>query len=102
MSEKKSFMHSAGVGLLMFAVLIVITILPFLMFARDAFKSALRFDISGMMQAENTALISLIVLHVAYALVILRVNLLKTDFTKYLAYAALADSVWWAYCLFTN
>lgn len=102
MSEKKSFLSSFLVGLMMFIVLIVITFLPLFIFAKDAFNAAMSLDISGMMRAEKVALVSLVVLHVVFAFVILRVKGLKTDFTKYLAYVALADSAWWIYCLFTQ
>ena len=102
--NQKSMSSTFMTNLLMFIVLVLITFVPPAIFLIDYVKAVLSFDISGAIRIlENITFmlpLTLIILNGGFAYVCLTMDRFKTSMTKYWAYVAIADCVWWLYCMF--
>ena len=99
MSKEKSTGNKIVVNLTMFLLLLAINFLPIALFFKEGVKALLQLDFSAFQSADNKLFVTLIVLHIAYAISIFTVSALKTSTTKFWAYMALGDSAWWIYCM---
>tara|TARA_B100001287_G_C22649958_1_gene514691 strand:- start:1269 stop:1592 length:324 start_codon:yes stop_codon:yes gene_type:complete len=102
--NSKSMGSTFMTNLLMFVVLVLITFVPPALFLADYFKAIMTLDIARAFRVlENVTFmlpLILIILNGAFAYVCLTMERFKTDMTKYWAYVAIADCVWWLYCMF--
>lgn len=99
MSTEKSTGNKIIVNLSMFLVFLAINFLPIALFFKEGVKALMKFDLGAFQNADNKLFITLIVLHIAFAVSIFTLPALKTNTTKYWAYVALADAAWWIYCM---
>jgi hypothetical protein len=100
----KSLGSTFMINLLMFFVLLLITFVPPAIIMVDYIKAVLSFDIAGAISIlEDMNFfwpLVMIILNGAFAYVCLTMEQFKTNMTKYWAYIAIADCVWWLYCMF--
>jgi hypothetical protein len=99
MSKEKSTGNKIVVNLSMFLVFLAINFLPMALFFKEGVKALLKLDFSAFQSADNKLFVTLIVLHLAFAISIFTVSALKTSTTKFWAYMALTDAAWWIYCM---
>ena len=99
MSNDKPTAGKFVINVIMFFVLIFINILPMAIFAKEAMKAAFKLDFSALQSVDNKLFYTLIAFNIGFAALIFMVKGLRTGTTKYWAYLAIADSIWWIYCM---
>ncbi len=99
MSNEKPTAGKFVINVIMFFVLIFINILPMAIFAKEALMAAFKLDFSALSSADNKLYITLIAFNIGFAALIFMVKGLRTDTTKYWAYLAIGDAIWWIYCM---
>lgn len=99
---EKTGMNKFMVNLVAFIVLILINILPIVIFEYEVLKAWMALDISRMvslLEDINFLIFVLIALNGAFAFFVLTKEQFKTNTTKYWAYMAILDCLWWIYTL---
>ena len=99
MSNDKPTAGKFVINVIMFFVLIFINILPMAIFAKEAMMAAFKLDFSALSSADNKLFVTLIAFNIGFAALIFMVKGLRTDTTKYWAYLAIGDAIWWIYCM---
>ena len=99
MSNDKPTAGKFVINVIMFFVLIFINILPIAIFVEDGLKAAFKLDFGALQSADNKLYVTLIAFNIGFAALIFMVKGLRTGTTKYWAYLAIADSIWWIYCM---
>ena len=99
MSNDKPTAGKFVINVIMFFVLIFINILPIAIFVQDGLKAAFKLDFGALESADNKLYVTLIAFNIGFAALIFMVKGLRTGTTKYWAYLAIADSIWWIYCM---
>jgi hypothetical protein len=99
MSNDKPTAGKFVINVIMFFVLIFINILPIALFVQDGLKAAFKLDFGALQSADNKLYVTLIAFNIGFAALIFMVKGLRTGTTKYWAYLAIADAIWWIYCM---
>jgi len=99
MSNDKPTAGKFVINVIMFFVLIFINILPIAIFVQDGLKAAFKLDFGALESADNKLYVTLIAFNIGFAALIFMVKGLRTGTTKYWAYLAIADAIWWIYCM---
>ena len=99
MSNDKPTAGKFVINVIMFFVLIFINILPIAIFVQDGLKAAFKLDFGALESADNKLYVTLIAFNIGFAALIFMVKGLRTSTTKYWAYLAIADAIWWIYCM---
>ncbi len=99
MSNDKPTAGKFVINVIMFFVLIFINILPIALFVQDGLKAAFKLDFGALESADNKLYVTLIAFNIGFAALIFMVKGLRTGTTKYWAYLAIADAIWWIYCM---
>ena len=99
MSNDKPTAGKFVINVIMFFVLIFINILPIAIFVQDGLKAAFKLDFGALESADNKLYVTLIAFNIGFAALIFMVKGLRTGNTKYWAYLAIADAIWWIYCM---
>ena len=99
MSNDKPTAGKFVINVIMFFVLIFINILPIAIFVEDGWKNVFKFDFGALQSAGDKLFYTLIAFNIGFAALIFMVKGLRTGTTKYWAYLAIADSIWWIYCM---
>lgn len=99
MSNDKSTGGKFMINVSMFFVLIFINILPIALFAKEAMIAAFKLDFGALNSADNKLFVTLIAFNIGFAALIFMVKGLRTVTTKYWAYLAIGDAIWWIYCM---
>jgi hypothetical protein len=99
MSNDKPTAGKFVINVIMFFVLIFINILPIAIFVQDGLKAVFKLDIDALTSADNKLYITLIAFNLGFAALIFMVKGLRTGTTKYWAYLAIGDAIWWIYCM---
>ena len=99
MSNDKPTAGKFVINVIMFFVLIFINILPIAIFVEDGLKAAFKLDFGALESADNKLYVTLIAFNIGFAALIFMVKGLRTGTTKYWAYLAIADAIWWIYCM---
>jgi hypothetical protein len=99
MSNDKPTAGKFVINVIMFFVLIFINILPIAIFVEDGLKAAFKLDFGALQSADNKLYVTLIAFNIGFAALIFMVKGLRTGTTKYWAYLAIADAIWWIYCM---
>ena len=99
MSNDKPTAGKFVINVIMFFVLIFINILPIAIFVEDGLKAAFKLDFGALESEDNKLYVTLIAFNIGFAALIFMVKGLRTGTTKYWAYLAIADAIWWIYCM---